>query len=87
MICYKNTFRSKHDLKLFLLSVDDKKELEEMKKRYNELSEKMMEKNRQYLKLQVNNLCVAVFFNTLVIEQAVWLDVRNTVLTLHYSFR
>ncbi|PFX30356.1 E3 ubiquitin-protein ligase CCNB1IP1 [Stylophora pistillata] len=30
----------------------DKKELEDIKKRNNELSEKIMEKNRQYLKLQ-----------------------------------
>lgn len=36
-----------------LLTAGDKKELEETKKRYNELSEKLMEKNRQYLKLQV----------------------------------
>ncbi|XP_027057297.1 E3 ubiquitin-protein ligase CCNB1IP1-like [Pocillopora damicornis] len=31
---------------------NDKKELEDIKKRNSELSEKMMEKNRQYLKLQ-----------------------------------
>ncbi|XP_020602293.1 E3 ubiquitin-protein ligase CCNB1IP1-like [Orbicella faveolata] len=31
---------------------NDKKELDDTKKRYNELSEKLMEKNRQYLKLQ-----------------------------------
>ncbi|XP_022782786.1 E3 ubiquitin-protein ligase CCNB1IP1-like [Stylophora pistillata] len=31
---------------------NDKKELEDIKKRNNELSEKIMEKNRQYLKLQ-----------------------------------
>ena len=36
-----------------MLIADDKKELEETKKRYNELSEKLTEKNRQYLKLQV----------------------------------
>ena len=38
---------------IFLFTADDKKELEDTKKRYNELSEKLMEKNRQYLKLQV----------------------------------
>ena len=31
----------------------DKKDLDDAKKRCNELSEKLMEKNRQYLKLQV----------------------------------
>ena len=40
--------------KAVLLIADDKKELEDIKKRNSELSEKMMEKNRQYLKLQVN---------------------------------
>ena len=37
-----------------MFTADDKKELNDTKKRYNELSEKLMEKNRQYLKLQVN---------------------------------
>ena len=51
----KNAFRSKGAIKhYFLFSADDKKELDDTKKRYNELSEKLMEKNRQYLKLQVN---------------------------------
>ena len=36
-----------------LLITADKKDLEDTKKRCNELSEKLMEKNRQYLKLQV----------------------------------
>lgn len=35
-------------------SSDDKKELEDAKKQYSELSERLMEKNRQYLKLQVS---------------------------------
>ena len=35
-------------------SADDKKELEDTKKQYSELSERLMEKNRQYLKLQVS---------------------------------
>ena len=43
---------------LLYISADDKRELEETKKRYSELSEKLMEKNRQYLKLQVNSLCL-----------------------------
>ena len=43
-------------VKYIVLIADDKKELEETKKRYNELSEKLTEKNRQYLKLQVSIL-------------------------------
>lgn len=42
-------------LQYILSTTDDKKEVEETKKRYNELSEKLTEKNRQYLKLQVGN--------------------------------
>ena len=37
----------------FLIALDKTTELEETKQRYNEVSDKMMEKNRQYLKLQV----------------------------------
>ena len=36
-----------------LVMTADKKDLDDAKKRCNELSEKLMEKNRQYLKLQV----------------------------------
>ena len=45
--------RSYLTVKYIVLITDDKKELEETKKRYNELSQKLTEKNRQYLKLQV----------------------------------
>ena len=44
--------------KAVLLIADDKKELEGIKKSNSELSEKMTENNRQYLKLQVNTLYV-----------------------------
>lgn len=50
---------------IFLSPADDKKELEDTKKRYNELSEKLMEKNRQYLKLQVNDFVCSLVSHSL----------------------
>ena len=60
--------------KAVLLIADDKKELEDIKKRNSELSEKMMEKNRQYLKLQVNTLYVTHPFRA-----AAWLYKKRSL--------
>lgn len=50
-----------------LSPADDKKELEDTKKRYNELSEKLMEKNRQYLKLQVNDVMCSLVSHSRIV--------------------